>query len=165
MDVLFIEDDDILEKYNTVWDKVCSDIKKEFDSKPLHNKEFLKTQIKSHGDEATDFYDKKIPKVVSNHTCLALISLDSALKKDEDYYLQVFLKECIYIEKYVVSQINDNLSDFSSSDNSDKSDEQKIKAIWLMLFENVVFEGAIPKMLFFFNTQFITFSVFSIKDF
>ena len=42
MDVFFIEDDDILEKYNTVWDKVCSDIKKEFDSKPLHNKEFFK---------------------------------------------------------------------------------------------------------------------------
>ena len=103
--------------------------------------------------------------MVSNHTCLALISLDSALKKDEDCYLQVFLKECIYIEKYVVSQINDNLSDFSSSDNSDKSDEQKIKAVWLMLFENVVFEGAISKMLFSFNTQFITFSAFSIKDF
>ena len=41
---------------------------------------------------------KKIPKVDSNHTCLAVISLDSVLKKD-DYYLQVFLKECKYIEK------------------------------------------------------------------
>ena len=26
-----IEDDDLLEKYNTIWDKVSSDIKKEFD--------------------------------------------------------------------------------------------------------------------------------------
>ena len=26
----------------------------------------------------------------SNHTCLAVISLDSALKKDENYYSQMF---------------------------------------------------------------------------
>ena len=28
----------------------------------------------------------------SNHTCWAVISLDSALKKDENYYPQAFLK-------------------------------------------------------------------------
>ena len=49
----------IIEKYNTIWDKVNADIKKEFDSKPVYNKEFLKTKIKSHGQEVTDFYDKK----------------------------------------------------------------------------------------------------------
>ena len=31
-----IEDDDLLEKYNTVWDKVSADIKKEFDSEPAY---------------------------------------------------------------------------------------------------------------------------------
>ena len=53
------EDDDSLEKYNTIWDKVSADIKKEFDSEPAYNKEYLKTKMKSHGDEVTDFYDKK----------------------------------------------------------------------------------------------------------
>ena len=48
----------------------------------------------------------------SNHTCLAVICLDSTLKKDENYYPQVFLKECKYIEKKVIRYINDNLSDF-----------------------------------------------------
>ena len=48
----------------------------------------------------------------SNHTRLAVISLDPALKKDENYYLQVFLKKCKYIEKKVVRHINNNLSDF-----------------------------------------------------
>ena len=47
----------------------------------------------------------------SNHTCLAVIGLDPAIKKDENYYLQVFLKKCKYIEKKVVRHINDNLSD------------------------------------------------------
>ena len=54
-------------------------------------KNFSKTK-KSDGDEVTDFNDKKFPKVESNQTCLAVISLDSALKKDDNYYLQVFLK-------------------------------------------------------------------------
>ena len=35
----WIEDDDLLEKYN-IWDKVNSDIKKEFDSEPVYNKIF-----------------------------------------------------------------------------------------------------------------------------
>ena len=73
------EADDLLGKYNIIWDKFSADIKKEFDSKSVDNKNFLKTKIKSH---VTDFYDKKIPKVDSNHTCLAVIILDSALKKD-----------------------------------------------------------------------------------
>ena len=112
----FIKDDDLLEKYNTIWDKVSADIKKEFDSKPVYNKNFLKTKIKSHGDEVTYFHDKEIPKVDSNDTCLAVISWDSALKKDENYYPQVFLKVCKYSKKNVIKHINDNLSDFSSSD-------------------------------------------------
>ena len=94
-----IEDDDLLEKCNTAWDKVKADMKEELDSELVQNKDFLKTKIKSHGDKVTDFYDKKFPKVDSNHTCLAVISLDSSLKKDENYYPQVFLKECKYIER------------------------------------------------------------------
>ena len=94
MDVFLIENDDLLEKYNTIWDKVSADMKKEYDSEPVYNKQFLKTKIKSHGDEVTDFYDKKISKLDSNYTNLAAISLDPALKKDENYYPKVFLKEC-----------------------------------------------------------------------
>ena len=53
-----IEDNDLLEKYNTICDKVRADIKKEFDSKPVYNNKLLKTKIKSYGDEATDFHNK-----------------------------------------------------------------------------------------------------------
>ena len=88
--VFFIENDDLLEKYNTIWDKASDDIQKELMASLSNNKTFLKTKIKSPGDKVRDFYDKKIPKVDSNHSCLGVISLDSALKKDENYYLQVF---------------------------------------------------------------------------
>ena len=38
-----IEVDDLIEKYNTILDKFSADIKKEFDSTPVYNNEFLKT--------------------------------------------------------------------------------------------------------------------------
>ena len=107
-----------MEKCNTIWDKVSAAIKKEFDSKPVYNKNFLKTKVRPYGDEVTDFHDKEIPKVDSNHTCLAVISLDSALKKVENYNLEVFLKEHKYIEKKVIRHLIDDLE--SSFDDSDE---------------------------------------------
>ena len=77
MDAILIEDDFLLEKYNTIWDKVSADIQTE--PKQIKNKE--------------------IPKVDRNHTCLVLMSLDSTLNKDGNYYPQVLLKKCKYIEK------------------------------------------------------------------
>ena len=118
------EDEDLLEKYNTIWDKVRAEIKKEFDSEPVYNKNFLKTKVKSYGDDVKDFYDKEIPKVDSNYTCLEVIRLDSALKNDENYYPQVFLKECKCIKNRVIRLINDNLSDLYSSGYSDDFDEE-----------------------------------------
>ena len=43
-----IEDDDLLEKYNTFWDKVSAEIKREFDSRPVYQKKKnnSKTKIK-----------------------------------------------------------------------------------------------------------------------
>ena len=51
-----IKDDELLEKYNTIWDS--ANIRKEYDSESDYNEEFLKTKIKSHDHEVTDFYDK-----------------------------------------------------------------------------------------------------------
>ena len=41
-----IEDDDLLEKYDTIWDKVSADIKKENYSKPVYNKKNFENQNK-----------------------------------------------------------------------------------------------------------------------
>ena len=59
-----------------------ADIKKEFDSEPVYNKEFFKTNIKSHGDEVKGYYDKAIPKLDYNQTCLTVISLNSSFKEE-----------------------------------------------------------------------------------
>ena len=89
----------------------------------------MKTKIKSHGDEFTDFHDKEISKVDSNHTCLAVISLDSALKRDEYYYPQVFLKECKYIKKKVIRYTTQDIEIFI--DSTLKRDENYYPQVFL----------------------------------
>ena len=36
----WIENDDLLKKYNAIWVKFSTDVKKEFDSEPVYNKNF-----------------------------------------------------------------------------------------------------------------------------
>ena len=54
------EDDGLLEKYNTIWHKISVNIKKVFDSKPVYNKNYLKTKIKS-AMKSKIFTIKKFP--------------------------------------------------------------------------------------------------------
>ena len=84
----------------------------------------MKTKIQSHCDEVTNFADKKILNIKSNHACLAVINLNSGLQKAENDYLEVFLKEFKYIEKKVIRHVNSNLSDFAFSK---ESDEEQIR--------------------------------------
>ena len=39
--ICLLIEDDLLEKYNTIWDNASADIKKQFDSKPLYNEFFF----------------------------------------------------------------------------------------------------------------------------
>ena len=66
-----IKNDNLLEEYNPTQGKASSDIAKEFASEPVYKKDFLKTKIKSYGDEVTDFYDKEIPTVDCNLNLLS----------------------------------------------------------------------------------------------
>ena len=45
---LLIKDDELLEKYNEICEKVINSLKKEFVSEPVYNEENLKVKIKSY---------------------------------------------------------------------------------------------------------------------
>ena len=51
------------------------------------------TKVKSYGDEATDFHNKEMPKIDPDYTGSGVINVDSGFKKDENYFLPVFLEE------------------------------------------------------------------------
>ena len=95
-----IEDDELLEKYNKIWEKVSDNINKEFDSESVYNEKYLKTKIKSYkGKININFYNKKIPKECSQCNCLSVILINSISETGKNYYPQVFLEECNMLSK------------------------------------------------------------------
>ena len=61
-------------------------------------------------------------KAGSNYTCLAIINVDSAFKKDKNYYPQVLLKECKYIENKLIRYIIEDPN--NTSNESNEPDEE-----------------------------------------
>ena len=55
-----IIDDELLEKYNEIWEKVKNSIKKEFDSEPVYNEKYLKVKIKSYNGKINTNFQKKV---------------------------------------------------------------------------------------------------------
>ena len=94
----FFKDHGLLNNQNIIWDKVSTDIERELNSGPVYNKKLLKTKKTLTVMKLQIFTNKKYIKQ-TNNTCLAVTSFDSIIKIDENYYPQVFLKECKYIQK------------------------------------------------------------------
>ena len=113
-----IKDDELLEKYNEVWEK-AKDPKREFDSKPVYNKKYLRAKIKyCKGKTNKNFHNNKIPKEDSQYICLSVILIDSVFRTGKNYYSQVFLEECNYVikEKTIYNYIIDDVEISSDSD-------------------------------------------------
>ena len=69
-----IKNDELLEKYKKIWDKVSNSIKKGFENKPVCNEKSLKTKIKSYdGKINTNLHDDKLLKKGSYCICLSVI--------------------------------------------------------------------------------------------
>ena len=95
-----IKDDELLQKYNEIRDKVSNIIKKGFNSGTAYHEKYLKTKIKSYeGKIKTKFHGNKVESEGSQYICLSVILIDSVFRTGKNYYPQVFLKECKYIVK------------------------------------------------------------------
>ena len=58
-----IKDDELLEQYNEIWEKLKNSLKKELGSNPIYNEKYLKAKIKSYnGKINANFHNSKIPK-------------------------------------------------------------------------------------------------------
>ena len=93
----------------------------------MYNDKYIKTKIKIYNDRVyTNFQHNKIPKVNEYCVCLSAILLDSIfVNSNEEYYLQILLKECKYAIKNrkIVNTIVEDLKLSESDESGDKSDE------------------------------------------
>ena len=51
---LYIKDNELLEKYNEIWEKVKKSTKKEFDSEPVYNETYLKAKVNSYNGKISN---------------------------------------------------------------------------------------------------------------
>ena len=69
-----VKDDELLEIYNKIWEKIKNSFKEEFGSEPMYNEKYLKAKIKSYNRKIdTNFHNNEISNEGSQFTCLLVI--------------------------------------------------------------------------------------------
>ena len=127
----FIKGDNMLDKYNEIWDVIKKKLKLQFHSLPVYDEKHLKTKVKEHdGVIKTNFPGNDVPKKDMHCTWIACITIDSVMKMEKKNFPQVYLEECKYkIKKtQMLRFINTELdSDADSDSESDAELMTKLK--------------------------------------
>ena len=121
-----IKDDELLGKYNKIWEKVKNSIDKEFNSKPVYNVKYLKAKIKSYnGKINANFHNNKMSREGSEFIYLSVIFINSVFRTGKYYFPQVLLEERKYVvkEKKIPKYIIDVIEVSSDSDRENFNEE------------------------------------------
>ena len=80
-----IEDDDALDEYNEIWDKIKEKLNVKFHSMPVYDDEkCIKAKVKEFdGVVKTNFLGDEIPKENMHYTCIACITIDSVMRMEK----------------------------------------------------------------------------------
>ena len=90
-----IKDDDVLDKYNKIWDKIKETLSIKFHS--VYDKKYIKAKVRElSGVIKANFLSDEVPKGQEHYTCIACITTDSVLRIEKKNYPQVYLEECKY---------------------------------------------------------------------
>ena len=115
----FIKDGEVSEKYKQIWDVIKNKLGIKFHSEPVYDKTYIKSKVGEFGIKIkTNFLGNGVPKENMHYTCIASITIDSAMRIDMKNHPQVYLEECKYrAKKMQMSRfINTKLKSNSVSD-------------------------------------------------
>ena len=125
-------DDDVLDKYNEIWDKIKETLSIKFHSMPVYDEQYIKAKVREfNGVSNTNFSSDEVPKENKHYTCIACITIDSVMRMEKKNYPQVYLEECKYkIKKTNMTNfIKAKLESESDSESELESDiELKLKS-------------------------------------
>ena len=122
-----IKDDDVLDKYNEIWDKIKETLSIKFHSAPVYDEKYIKAKVREfNGVIKTNFLGDEIPKESMRYTCIACITIDSVMRMEEKNYPQVYLEEFKYkMKKTKMSKFIDiELESESQSESELESDAE-----------------------------------------
>ena len=97
-----IKDNDVLDKYNELWDKLKTDLNIKFHRIPVYDEKYIKTKITEFNRVInTNFLGDEILKESMHYACIACITIDSVMRIEKKNYPQVYLEECKYKTKKI----------------------------------------------------------------
>ena len=114
-----IKDDDVLDKYNKIWNKIKKALNVKFHSMLVYDEKYIKAKVREfNGVIKTNFLGDEIPKEGVHYACISCITIDSVMRMKKMNYPQVYLEECKYkIKKIKMSKfINTELESELESD-------------------------------------------------
>ena len=92
-----IKDDNALDKYNKIWNKIKEKLNIKFHSMLVYNGTYIRAKIREFDSKIkTKFLGDEIPKENMHYTCIAWITIDSVMRMDKKHYPQVYLEQCKY---------------------------------------------------------------------
>ena len=107
-----IDDEKLLEKYNSIWTKI-EDLKNiELNALPVYDDRYRKTKIRTYGHKIyTNFCDSNVSEDDIEYKCFTVISIVSLLVYDKKYYLRVYLDNYAYkiLKKQMTDYLDKNL--------------------------------------------------------
>ena len=112
-----IKDDDVLDKYNEIWDKIKGKLNLKFHSMNVDEK-YIKAKVREfNGVIKTNFLGDEVPKENEHYTYIGYITIDSVMRMEKKNYPQVYLEECKYKMKKIkmIKFIEDELKSESES--------------------------------------------------
>ena len=131
-----IKDDEVLEKYDEIWDVIKNKLSIKFHNKPVYDQKYLKAKVREFdGVIKTNFLGNDTPKENMHYTCIACITIDSVMKMDKKDYPQVYLEECKYRVKkiqmfrFIAAKLkSDSESDSEAESKSDAELMEKLES-------------------------------------
>ena len=90
-----VKNDDVLDKYNKIQDKIKKKLSIKFHSVPVYELKYIKAKVREfNGVIKTKFLGNEIPKENVHYTFVACITINSNMRMEKKNYPQVYLEEC-----------------------------------------------------------------------
>ena len=78
------KDDNVLDKYNKIWNVIKNKLNMKFHSMSVSNKSYIKVKVREFDSKIkTNFLVNEVPKENMHYTCIACITIDSVMRMDK----------------------------------------------------------------------------------
>ena len=83
----FVTDDNVLDKYNEIRDKIKNKLSIKFHNMPVYDEKYLKAKVKEFDCVInTNFLGDKIPKENKHYSYIACMTIDSVMRIEKKPY-------------------------------------------------------------------------------